>query len=320
MAVRRARGVFAGAGSDGLNEPSICKEIMRLIGKESAATTIAYLGTATYDLDAPRKRQTQFFSDIGCTVVSCPVAQTRDKAHVDGVHRAIQAADCIIVSGGNTLFAMDCWKHLGIDAALREAANRGCVLAGGSAGAICWFDAGHSDSAEPSTFREAMLAAAGSPAAAANKDESSSAPERPEDALQWEYIRVGCLGILPGFVCPHYDKVASNGILRAHDFKSMLKRHSGECGIGIDHWAALVVDGDTYAVVGAEGKGGSQLPDGGFSPDQSGRPGVWKMEWSGDTYAVSPVPPQGAINDIVREGVCVADPGEEKCRLRNPAV
>jgi dipeptidase E len=59
---------------------------------------------------------------------------------------------------------------------------------------------------------------------------------------------VPCLGFLPGLVCPHHDKVQSNGVLRAIDFDAMLLRHAGEQGICIDHWAALCVDGDAYEV------------------------------------------------------------------------
>ena len=38
-----------------------------------------------------------------------------------------------------------------------QAADRGAVIGGGSAGAICWFDGGHSDSFDPDTFKGAML-------------------------------------------------------------------------------------------------------------------------------------------------------------------
>jgi dipeptidase E len=61
------------------------------------------------------------------------------------VDEMLEGADIILVSGGNTLFAVDRWKLCGIDAAISRAASRGAVLCGGSAGAICWFDAGHSD-------------------------------------------------------------------------------------------------------------------------------------------------------------------------------
>lgn len=54
--------------------------------------------------------------------------------------------DAIIVGGGNTLNMLAIWKAQGIDTVLHEALQRGIILAGGSAGSICWFENGISDS------------------------------------------------------------------------------------------------------------------------------------------------------------------------------
>lgn len=48
-------------------------------------------------------------------------------------------ADAIFVWGGNTLNMLAIWKVQGIDSILRKAYEKGIVLSGGSAGAICWF-------------------------------------------------------------------------------------------------------------------------------------------------------------------------------------
>jgi peptidase E len=58
----------------------------------------------------------------------------------------IMSMDAIIVGGGNTLNMIAIWKAQGIDTMLRKAYNKGIVLAGGSAGALCWFIGGYSDS------------------------------------------------------------------------------------------------------------------------------------------------------------------------------
>ena len=55
--------------------------------------------------------------------------------------------------------AIDRWYTIGLDVLLRQAKDRGAILAGGSAGAICWFDAGHSDSMDPESFKAAYCAA-----------------------------------------------------------------------------------------------------------------------------------------------------------------
>jgi peptidase E len=54
--------------------------------------------------------------------------------------------DAIIVGGGNTLNMMAIWKAQGIDLALRKAYDAGIILAGGSAGSLCWFNEGSTDS------------------------------------------------------------------------------------------------------------------------------------------------------------------------------
>jgi len=52
----------------------------------------------------------------------------------------------IYVAGGNTVNLLAVWRAHGIDAALREAWDAGVVLCGMSAGALCWFEGGTTDS------------------------------------------------------------------------------------------------------------------------------------------------------------------------------
>jgi dipeptidase E len=82
----------------------------------------------------------------------------------------VLSRDVVFVGGGNTANMLAVWRAHGFDAILREAWERGIVLAGVSAGMICWFEAGVTDSFGP----------------------------------QLEGMRDG-LGFLPGSACPHYD-------------------------------------------------------------------------------------------------------------------
>ena len=77
--------------------------------------------------------------------------------------------DVIIVTGGNTANALAIWRTHGFDEILREAWEQGIVLTGWSAGMICWFEHGVTDSFGP------------------------------------ELAPMECLGFLPGSACPHYD-------------------------------------------------------------------------------------------------------------------
>src|SRR5919198_619156 len=85
------------------------------------------------------------------------------------IRHFLLAQDVLYVGGGNTANMLAIWRVHGVDAVLREAWERGIVLAGISAGSICWFEAGVTDS-----FGE-------------------------------ELAPLSCLGFLSGSNCPHYD-------------------------------------------------------------------------------------------------------------------
>jgi len=54
--------------------------------------------------------------------------------------------DAIYVGGGNTKSALGVWREWGIDSVLARAYSSGILLCGMSAGAMCWFEAGLTDS------------------------------------------------------------------------------------------------------------------------------------------------------------------------------
>ena len=90
-----------------------------------------------------------------------------------GWDEALLSMDGIVCSGGNTLNQQAIWKAQGIDQVLRQAWDRGIVLGGASAGSLCWFEEGTTDS-------------------------------RPK-----ELTIVKCLGFLKGSHSPHYDAEAA---------------------------------------------------------------------------------------------------------------
>jgi dipeptidase E len=94
------------------------------------------------------------------------IASTRQNRSWEEVFLSV---DGIVCSGGNTLNQQAIWKAQGIDAVLRQAWDRGIVLGGASAGSLCWFEEGTTDS-------------------------------RPK-----ELTRVEGLGFLKGSHSPHYD-------------------------------------------------------------------------------------------------------------------
>jgi dipeptidase E len=173
-----------------------------------------------------------------CDVSALKVSEAMDKTPTAYELRStLESADIIMVSGGNTLYAVNRWKLLGIDTMLHRAASRGAVMCGGSAGAICWFDEGHSDSLDPTTFL---------------KVDSKLTDEQKKD---WKYIRVNGLGMLSGFCVPHHDTTQSNGSPRRKDSNAMMLGKPDQAVVGIDEDAALVVEDGKVRVVCASDKG-----------------------------------------------------------------
>ena len=307
------RAVLGGSGSAIMHEPAIVDAVLRLAAKPAKDCVLCYLGTATYDLAANREKQVSGFRSRGVAVEALDVA--RMPPTPGAVEALLARADIVLVSGGNTLFAVDRWRRFGLDEELRKAAARGCVLTGGSAGAICWFDAGHSDSADPESYAEAMLA--GGSAAASTQGASGSG----SDAKPWEYIRCGGLGVLPGLCCPHHDRTQSNGVLRAVDFDGMLRRHNGETGVCIDHFAALVVDGADYSILSLEGKPGTAL-EGRDTPvfTGAGTPWVWIKRVEGEAVVATRLEPRGRLADALTPATAIVeDPRVEAARAANPS-
>jgi len=275
------------AGSDLHRQPVGVEKIIGLSDKSHPRVLL--LGTAAYDDPGLERWNATEYLSRGCSVVSLPTVHQTPTAQK--IRASFEDADVILLPGGNTLYAHDRLRKLGVDIFLMKAAQRGVVVAGGSAGAILLFNGGHSDSMNPATFREVR------DTADAFQSETS-----------WSYIRAPGLGILPGLVCPHFDSWASNcnGRLRSEDFCEMHERsHAGEHGIGIENSAALIVDGDTYHVMNT----------------RSG-PGVWKLEVNDAGGVIrEALPANGLVAEVLKSAGWVAqDDRLDEARRLNPDI
>src|ERR671917_810995 len=103
---------------------------------------VLYVGTATGDAESGRLRFYAGFSQFDCkpSHLSFFARTPRD------LESFVLEQDAIFVGGGNTRSMLAVWRDWGFDACLRMAWERGVVLGGGSAGSICWFDYGVTDS------------------------------------------------------------------------------------------------------------------------------------------------------------------------------
>jgi len=87
----------------------------------------------------------------------------------------VSQQDIIYVGGGDTAHLLHIWRKNGLDTLLVEAAQRGTVLAGVSAGAMCWFQKAYStDDGKVFTVREGLGLVIGS-----CTPHYSTEPERP---------------------------------------------------------------------------------------------------------------------------------------------
>lgn len=119
------------------------KEIIKLTGKERPK--ICYLPTASGDSERNIIRFYDLVHDLSVepSAQKVWISSYNQKESFEDV---LLNVDAILVGGGNTLNMMAIWKAQGIDVVLKKALEKGIVLAGGSAGSLCWFDNGTTDS------------------------------------------------------------------------------------------------------------------------------------------------------------------------------
>ena len=152
-------GGFGRSPGEGLIEKYILDQ------SEKNDPKICFIPTATGDNEAYKVNYYSTFSKLHCS-----------PSHLDLFKRTpnlkdlILKQDIIFVGGGNTKSMLAVWKDWGLDLLLKEAYEKGVIMSGVSAGAICWFDQGVTDS--------------------------------------WaEDLKImDCLGFIEGACCPHYDE------------------------------------------------------------------------------------------------------------------
>jgi peptidase E len=168
------------------------KYIIRQSGAESAR--VAFVPTASGEPDHYVASFYAAFLKLGCR----PSVLTFFKRTPD-LRSFLLSQDVIYVGGGNTKSLLAVWRDWGVAEILHEAWESGIVLTGVSAGAICWFEHGVTD--------------------------SFSGGLRP----------LACLGFLPGSCCPHYDGEAE----RRPTLHRLLLAEQISPGIAIEDWTGV---------------------------------------------------------------------------------
>lgn len=164
---------------------------------------LLFVGTASEDAEGYIENIHNAFEALGCQVQE--LSLTRQNYTQNQIDERLQWADIVYIGGGDTRSMMEIWKRHSFDKKLIDIYQKNqAVLMGISAGAICWFDRGHSD-CESFTGKE-----------------------------NWQYIFVdGMLGIHKYALCPHYNEEGRES------FDEMLK-DADIPGIALDSETAFV--------------------------------------------------------------------------------
>lgn len=199
--------ILAMGGGGFLMEPDNClldKYVLSLAHKPKPK--ICFLATACGDAQTAIAKFYNAFSNYDCE----PSHLSLFNAHTVDFQGFLLSQDIIYVGGGNTRNMLVLWKEWGIDKILNLAYEKGIVLSGISAGAICWFEQGLTDSV-PGTLS-----------------------------------KLNCLGFLKGSNCPHYDSEIS----RRPAFMKLLGEMKILPGLACDDGVGLhYVDGHLEKVV-----------------------------------------------------------------------
>jgi len=194
--------VIALGGGGFLMEQSLLLERYVIENSRSDNPRICFISTASGDNDAQVAKFYTAFSKLPCRPLHLPFFRypLPEPAEV------ISSSDIIYVGGGNTRAMLAVWREWHIDELLGKAYQRGAILSGMSAGAICWFEQGHTDS-------------------------------------HGNGVTLGCLpglGLLSGSCSPHFD----GEVNRRSSFLSLIASKAMKDGYGIDDNVALhFVDG-----------------------------------------------------------------------------
>ncbi len=136
---------IGGGGCTNHSDPDLDSWILSLF--EGARPVVGYLGTASRS--DPLKLEGLLMAYAGKATLAEPLGPD---ACPHTCAEWLQRLDLLYVGGGDTKLLLDEWRRLGWCKPLQAAARQGVMLAGVSAGAMCWFDEAFS-SADGSGFR-----------------------------------------------------------------------------------------------------------------------------------------------------------------------
>jgi dipeptidase E len=200
--------VAMGGGGFSMNDGASALDAYVLGLAARPRPTVCFVGTASGDSGAYLARFHDSFGPLDCVTTGLSLFERADEELAD----TLDAVDVVYVGGGSTANLLALWRLHGLDTALRaRATRRDLVVCGISAGALCWFEGGVTDSFGP---RLRALA----------------------DGLGWA----------SGSLCPHYDGEAG----RRPAYHAAVRAGELADGYALDDGvAAHLVDGEVHGFV-----------------------------------------------------------------------
>ena len=183
---------------------------------ETPAPKLLFIPTASGDSQGYVESITKVYGEqLGCEVDALLLVDN----DIPGkeIERKILSADIIYVGGGSTSKMMEIRRRNRVDEYLKKAYENNIVLSGLSAGSICWFLKGHTDSYSKNNPGE-----------------------------QRDHAQIRGIGLIPAIHCPHYNEKGRTG------FDDMMKTEMIP-GIAIEDNCAMVIKDDTYKIVKSNG-------------------------------------------------------------------
>ena len=131
---------IGGGGFGRLNSSNLIEKYILNLSKKNCPK-ICFLPTATGDDDSYIVRYYAIFTRLNCVPSHIEFfKRTKD------ISTHIMKQDIVFVGGGNTKSMLAVWNDWGMSSLLNNAYNKGVIMSGVSAGAICWFTRGITDS------------------------------------------------------------------------------------------------------------------------------------------------------------------------------
>lgn len=199
--------IALGGGGFSMEPENLLLDQYILKQSQKTIPKICFVPTASGDAEGYIDRFYTAFQQLECE----PSHLSLFKAPTTDLRSFVLEKDIIYVGGGNTRNLLALWREWRLDEIFKEASEKGIILSGLSAGSLCWFEEGVTDS------------------------------------IPGKLTPIQCLGFLKGSHCPHYDGEAN----RRPSYHELLQNGLAEGYAADDGAGLHFVDGALKRVVGS---------------------------------------------------------------------